>query len=60
MEGAMSTEGPEGIRRGYWFVGAAWGGTDDQTSRFVQEGLWENGYDDTVPPVLVKAERACE
>ena len=42
----MSTEDPKGIRRGYWFVGAVWDGTDDQTSRFVQEGLWENGYDD--------------
>ncbi|RMT66872.1 hypothetical protein ALP29_00113 [Pseudomonas syringae pv. avii] len=29
-----------------WFVGAAYGKTDDQTSRFLSEGLWENGYDD--------------
>ena len=29
----------------YWFVGAAWGGHDDQTKRFLQEGIWENGYD---------------
>lgn len=28
-----------------WFVGASWGG-DDQTQRFVDEGIWENGYDD--------------
>jgi 5-methylcytosine-specific restriction enzyme B len=28
-----------------WFVGAAYG-TDDQTSRFLAEGIWENGYDD--------------
>lgn len=28
-----------------WFVGANWGG-DDQTQRFVDEGIWENGYDD--------------
>ena len=29
-----------------WFVGANYGGTDDQTSRFLEEGIWENGYDD--------------
>src|SRR5271169_4453396 len=30
-----------------WFVGAAYGhGTDDQTSRFLEEGIWENGYED--------------
>ena len=28
-----------------WFVGAAYG-TDDQTSRFLAEGIWENGYED--------------
>lgn len=29
-----------------WFVGASYGGTDDQMSRFLAEGIWENGYDD--------------
>lgn len=29
-----------------WFVGATYGGTDDQTARFVNEGIWENGYED--------------
>lgn len=29
-----------------WFVGAAWGGYDDQTERFVAEGIWENGWED--------------
>ena len=29
-----------------WFVGAAFGGWDDQTDRFVSEGIWENGYRD--------------
>jgi len=32
--------------RPYWFVGAAYDGTDDQTSRFLREGIWENGYRD--------------
>ena len=29
-----------------WFVGAAYGGTDDQLPRFLAEGIWENGYED--------------
>lgn len=28
-----------------WFVGANWDG-EDQTQRFIDEGVWENGYDD--------------
>ena len=37
---------PEGAgARACWFVGAAYG-TDDQTPRFLQEGIWENGYQD--------------
>lgn len=30
----------------YWFVGAAFGGHYDQTSRFFREGIWENGCKD--------------
>ena len=26
----------------YWFVGANWGGADDQTARFLQDGMWED------------------
>lgn len=29
-----------------WFVGASYGGTDDQMPRFLKDGIWENGYDD--------------
>lgn len=29
-----------------WFVGAAFGGNDDQTDRFIDQGVWENGYQD--------------
>jgi 5-methylcytosine-specific restriction protein B len=29
-----------------WFVGASYGGTDDQMARFLSEGVWENGYED--------------
>lgn len=31
----------------YWFVGAMWGdGEGDQLPRFLQEGIWQNGYED--------------
>lgn len=32
----------------YWLVGAYWNDSDppDQTERFLQEGVWENGYED--------------
>jgi len=33
-------------KRRFWFVGAAWGGKDDQTERFCKEGIWQNGYRD--------------
>lgn len=29
----------------FWFVGANWSG-EDQTDRFLKEGIWENGYED--------------
>jgi len=32
--------------RSYWFVGAMYGGTDDQMPRFIEEGIWETGYKD--------------
>jgi 5-methylcytosine-specific restriction protein B len=42
----MST-GTAGIAGGAaWFVGAAFGGTDDQTLRFVSDGIWETHYND--------------
>ena len=31
--------------RACWFVGATYG-SDDQTPRFLQEGIWEDGYED--------------
>lgn len=29
-----------------WFVGASYGGTDDQLPRFLSDGIWEIGYED--------------
>ena len=30
----------------YWLVGAYWGTSGDQSDRFLDEGIWENGYED--------------
>lgn len=30
-------------KRQFWFVGAMW--DEDQTKRFLSEGIWQNGYD---------------
>ena len=30
----------------YWLVGAFWGTSGDQTPRFREQGIWENGYQD--------------
>ncbi|MEO8133134.1 MAG: AAA family ATPase [Betaproteobacteria bacterium] len=37
--------------RSYWFVGAAWK-EGDQLSRFVSEGIWENGYQEKFTDVV--------
>jgi 5-methylcytosine-specific restriction protein B len=39
-----STEDDDAVS--YWFAGAVWSSTGDQTPRFLAEGIWENGYDD--------------
>ena len=33
-------------QRPVWFVGAAFGGNDDQTNRFLRDSIWENGHAD--------------
>ena len=41
------TSNPEsGEKRPVWFVGASFGGWDNQTDRFIEEGVWENGHTD--------------
>ena len=32
--------------RTFWFVGAMYDRSDDQMPRFLNEGIWENGYED--------------
>ncbi|MGI9255749.1 MAG: hypothetical protein ACR2PY_02320, partial [Salinispira sp.] len=41
----MTTEPKGSESRTCWFVGATYG-TEDQTSRFINEGIWQNGYED--------------
>ena len=42
----MNNANADNVPCPYWFVGAFYDGTNDQTSRFLKEGIWENGYDD--------------
>ncbi len=30
--------------RPHWFVGASYGGINDQTENFLENGIWKNGY----------------
>lgn len=32
--------------RRFWFAGAMWNGSDDQTDRFLVEGIWQNAFED--------------
>jgi 5-methylcytosine-specific restriction protein B len=48
----MTTQTIDSAPHATWFVGASYGGTDDQTPRFLAEGIWENGYDDKLLDVV--------
>lgn len=41
----MVSTNDDGNVRPVWFVGAAFGGYDDQTERFLKEGIWETHHD---------------
>ncbi|MCY4583409.1 MAG: AAA family ATPase [Chloroflexi bacterium] len=45
----MTSVPQDGDQRPYWFVGAAFGGTNDQTERFVRDGIWEAFVDGDSP-----------
>lgn len=55
----MTTKTTDSAPHATWFVGASYGGTDDQMPRFLAEGIWENGYDDKFLDV-VRSMRAGE
>jgi len=40
-DGFMNAKLYEAAARVFWFVGASFGGTEDQTQRFLDEGIWE-------------------
>ena len=40
--------------RQFWFVGAVWGGTDDQIDRFHSEGIWQNGHDELYAELVAR------
>ena len=42
----MNSISEETTTRPCWFVGASYSKTDDQTERFLREGIWENNFDD--------------
>lgn len=48
----MNTKADRTGAHATWFVGASYGGTDDQLPRFLAEGIWENGYDDKLLDVV--------
>ena len=48
-----------GAARPVWFVGASYG-DDDQTERFLRDGLWENGYRDGTYSDLIDSMQAGE
>ena len=48
----MNTRPDEAGSRPCWFVGVAYGGTDDQMPRFLAEGIWETGYEDKYADVV--------
>ena len=37
----MTSTAQGGEERPYWFVGASYSATDDQTERFVRDGVWD-------------------
>lgn len=45
----LTDEGPS-----FWFAGAVWNGTEDQTERFRAEGVWINGYDDQLQDLVAR------
>src|SRR5262245_63341782 len=59
-EGQMSDVADSSRPQTTWFVGAAYGGSDDQTQRFLEEGIWENAYDDDKLLDLVRSMRPGE
>ena len=52
----MPTNTEDPGARASWFVGASYGSGEDQTAKFLTQGIWKNGYDDKYQE-LVRAMR---
>ena len=51
----MNAKPNEAAARVFWFVGANFGGTEDQTQRFLDEGIWEIRTPNDKESALVKS-----
>lgn len=40
----------------YWIVRAKWNGIDDKTDEFLENNIWQNGYDDKYQDVVKKVQ----
>ena len=49
----MNTISDVSSTRPCWFVGASYNRSEDQTDRFLQDGIWENDFDDDHPFVAM-------
>lgn len=49
----MNSNSEETRTRPCWFVGASYNRSEDQTERFLREGIWENDFDDDHPFVAM-------
>ncbi len=47
----MNKTSEEASARPCWFVGTSFGGSNDQTERFLRDGIWEHGYDNDHPSI---------
>ncbi len=56
----MSSAGPHESFGTTWFVGASFGHTDDQSARFLQEGIWEISSPSQKEQALVRSMRPGE
>ncbi|OCG31057.1 hypothetical protein A9G34_05000 [Gilliamella sp. Choc4-2] len=41
----------DGIKT-YWFLGAKFKGSKDQTENFISSGIWQNGYDNKLLDIV--------
>ena len=45
-DAAIDSNNQNSRSKNYWFVGAFYNEEGDQTTYFIENGIWQNGYDD--------------